>query len=100
MNNRLATLLNLYKEYYPKFLNLEVSIKALKKFPEEMVLKAPSKAELMMGETKAITVAGRTSELDLDYRITKAKVESIEEEIETEEGGKEALSKIFEKSNE
>jgi hypothetical protein len=38
-------------------------------------------------------------EIDLEYKITKAKVESIEEEIGTEEGGKEALSNIFEKSN-
>ena len=59
----------------------------------------PSKAEIMMGQSESKTVEARTNEIDLDYRITKAKVEAIAEEILLEDGGQDAISKVFEKTN-
>lgn len=48
-----------------------------------------------MGEIAAVTVERRIKELELDDLITKAKVEAIEEEIATIEGGREELDKVF-----
>lgn len=53
----------------------------------------------MMGQSESKTVEARTNEIDLDYRITKAKVESITEEILLEDGGQEAINRVFEKNN-
>jgi hypothetical protein len=70
-----------------------VLLEALKKLPEEMVLRKSEIPGLPPNMQKVTTIKDRKEEVDRDNKILTARLEATKEELEKIPGGKEALKK-------
>lgn len=91
MENKIKILLDLYGTYYPSLMDTTILLKALKKLPENLQLE-PKLMKTALGIAPVEKrVSERIIELERDQKVLLARINAIEEELESIPGGKEAL---------
>lgn len=95
MEAKIKILLDLYGTYYPKLVDTEVLLKALKKLPASMQLepKFTRAGPRMPPMEVAMNVSERIKELERDQQVLSVRIDAIKDELKATPGGIDAFKK-------